>query len=217
VSARVLLATHNRGKLVELARILTPLVPGVEVVGLDDVPAYDEPAETAPTFEGNARIKARAALTHTGLPSLADDSGLCVDALNAMPGVLSARWSGQPRDDARNVRLLLDQLADVPDERRGAVFVACMVLALPSGAEEVVEGRLVGRIAHAPRGSGGFGYDPIFVPEGESRTSAEMSPADKDAGSHRGRAVRQMAPLVAEALRQTADHGAGSAGGSAGS
>ncbi|HZC26535.1 MAG TPA: RdgB/HAM1 family non-canonical purine NTP pyrophosphatase [Actinopolymorphaceae bacterium] len=202
---RILLATRNRGKLAELTRILSPLLPDVEVLGLDDVPAYDEPAETEPTFEGNARIKAQAALAHTGVPSLADDSGLCVDALNGMPGVLSARWAGQPREDARNVRLLLDQLADVSDERRGAAFVAAMVLALPGGAEEAVEGRLAGRIARAPRGSGGFGYDPVFVPEGGSRTAAEMEPADKDAVSHRGRAVRLIAPLVVAALRPATD------------
>jgi XTP/dITP diphosphohydrolase len=197
---RVLLATHNRGKLAELQRILVPLLPDVEVLGLDDVPAYDEPAETEPTFEGNAWLKARVALAHTGLPSLADDSGLCVDALSGMPGVLSARWSGSPRDDARNVKLLLEQLADVPDARRGAAFVAVMVLMLPGGAEETVEGRVVGRIAHAPRGSGGFGYDPIFVPEGGDQTAAEMTPEAKDAVSHRGRAVRLIAPVVAAAL-----------------
>jgi XTP/dITP diphosphohydrolase len=200
VTARVLLATHNRHKVVELARILRPLLPEVEVLDLDDVPAYDEPAETEPTFEGNARLKAAAALAHTGLPSLADDSGLCVDALNDMPGVLSARWSGLPRDDRRNVALLLDQLADVPDERRGASFVACMVLLLPGGAERVVEGRCPGRIAWKPAGEGGFGYDPVFVPDGESRTYAQLPDDEKDETSHRGRAVRQMAPLVAAAL-----------------
>jgi XTP/dITP diphosphohydrolase len=205
VTSRVLLATHNRHKLTELDRILRPLLPGVEVVGLDDVPAYDEPAETEPTFEGNARLKARAALDHTGLPSVADDSGLCVDALNGMPGVLSARWSGLPRDDRRNVALLLDQLADVADGRRGASFVACMVLLHPDGREWVVEGRCPGSIAWKSSGSGGFGYDPVFVPDGESRTYAQMPDDEKDATSHRGRAVRALAPLIADAL--AAEHG----------
>jgi XTP/dITP diphosphohydrolase len=200
VTARVLLATHNRHKLTELDRILRPLLPDVEVLGLDDVPAYDEPAETEPTFEGNARLKAAAALAHTGLPSIADDSGLCVEALNGMPGVLSARWSGLPRDDRRNVALLLDQLADVSDARRRASFVACMVLLLPGGDDRVVEGRCPGHIAWKPAGEGGFGYDPVFVPEGANQTFAQLPDEAKDAVSHRGRAVRQLAPLVADAL-----------------
>ncbi|WP_020574009.1 RdgB/HAM1 family non-canonical purine NTP pyrophosphatase [Actinopolymorpha alba] len=197
---RLLIATHNRKKLAELARILTPLLPDLKVLDLDDVPAYAEPAETELTFEGNASIKARAAVAHTGLPAVADDSGLCVDALNAMPGVLSARWSGRAKDDRRNLELVLDQLADVPKERRGASFVACMVLVLPDGREFAVEGRLAGRIAYEAKGDGGFGYDPIFVPEGETRTFAEMSPEEKDAVSHRGRALRQLAPIAAAAL-----------------
>jgi XTP/dITP diphosphohydrolase len=207
VTARVLLATRNRHKLTELDRILRPLLPDVEVLGLADVPAYDEPAETEPTFEGNARLKAAAALAHTGLPSVADDSGLCVDALNGLPGVLSARWSGLPRDDRRNVALLLDQLADVPDQRRGASFVACMVLLLPGGGERVVESRCPGRIAWKPAGEGGFGYDPVFVPEGESQTFAQLPDEEKDAVSHRGRAVRGMAPLIAEALTRAGADG----------
>ncbi|GAA4987531.1 RdgB/HAM1 family non-canonical purine NTP pyrophosphatase [Actinopolymorpha pittospori] len=200
---RVLLATHNRKKLVELDRILRPLLPAVEVLGLDDVPAYDEPAETEATFAGNALLKARTAVAHTGLPAVADDSGLCVDALNGMPGVLSARWSGRPKDDARNNWLLLEQLADVPDERRGAAFVACVVLVVPGGSEHVVEGRVGGSIAHAPRADGGFGYDPLFVPEGVTRTFAELSPEEKDAVSHRGRALRELAPLLAANLPES--------------
>ncbi|MEQ7006995.1 RdgB/HAM1 family non-canonical purine NTP pyrophosphatase [Actinopolymorpha sp. B17G11] len=202
VRPKVLLATHNRGKLVEMARILTPLVSAVEVLSLDDVPAYDEPAETEPTFEGNARLKAHAAIAHSGLPSVADDSGLCVDALNGMPGVLSARWAGRGENRPRGYELLLDQLAEVPDERRGAYFVACMVLVLPDGTEHVVEGRMPGRIAREPAGDGGFGYDPVFVPDGETRTAAQLPPAEKDALSHRGKAVRAMAPLIAAALTQ---------------
>jgi XTP/dITP diphosphohydrolase len=200
---RVLLATHNRGKMVEMARILTPLVPAVEVLDLDDIPAYDEPAETEPSFEGNARLKARAALAYTGLPSVADDSGLCVDALNGMPGVLSARWAGRGENRPRGYELLLDQLAEVPDERRGAYFVACMVLALPDGTEQLVEGRMAGSIAREPAGTGGFGYDPVFVPDGEKRTAAELPSDEKDALSHRGKAIRAMAPLIAAALIQS--------------
>ena len=202
VGRRVLLATHNAKKLAELDRILRPLVPDVEVLGLDDVPPYAEPAETEPTFHGNALLKARVALAHHRIPALAEDSGLCVDALNGMPGVLSARWAGRGEGRPHGYELLLDQLSDVPDERRGAAFVSWVVLLLPDGTEHVAEGRLAGTIAREPRGSGGFGYDPVFVPEGESRTAAEMSPAEKDAVSHRGRAVRQIAPIVAAALTE---------------
>lgn len=198
---KVVLATHNRKKLEELARILVPLVPSVQVLGLDDVEPYDEPAETEPTFAGNAALKAKAAVAHTGLPSIGDDSGLCVDALNGMPGVLSARWAGRGKSFDANNDLLLEQLADVPDERRTAAFVTVLVLALPGGEVRQVEGRLPGRITREARGDGGFGYDPIFVPDGESRTLAELSPEAKDAISHRGRALRALAPQVAEVLR----------------
>ncbi|REF37655.1 RdgB/HAM1 family non-canonical purine NTP pyrophosphatase [Thermasporomyces composti] len=204
MTTTVLLATHNRKKLDELRRILRPLVPDVKVLGLDDVPPYAEPAETEPTFEGNARLKAQAAVRHTNLPSLADDSGLCVDAMNGMPGVLSARWAGRQPGRPREYELLLDQLADVPDERRGAAFVASVVLVLPDGTEHVAEGRLTGRIAREPRGQGGFGYDPVFIPDGESRTLAEMTPEEKDAISHRGRALRRIAPILAKAAAERA-------------
>ena len=176
------------------------------MLGLDDVAAYDEPAETEPTFAGNALLKARAAVEATGLPSLADDSGLCVDALNGMPGVLSARWSGPPKDDDRNNRLLLDQLADVPDERRAAHFTCAVAFAYPVGgggiAEHVVHGEMPGRIIREQRGSGGFGYDVLFVADGQSdsRTSAELTQQEKDAISHRGKAVREIAPVVADVL-----------------
>jgi XTP/dITP diphosphohydrolase len=196
---QVVLATRNAKKLAELRRILDPLVPDVEVLGLDQVAAYDEPAETEPTFEGNALIKARAALDATGLPSLADDSGLCVDALNGMPGVLSARWGGTGKDDRRNNELLLEQLHDVPDERRGARF-ACAVAFCRSDGEDVVIGEMPGRIIREMRGDGGFGYDVLFVPDGYDRTSAEMEPTLKDQLSHRGKALRSVAPVVAKAL-----------------
>ncbi|SKB08762.1 RdgB/HAM1 family non-canonical purine NTP pyrophosphatase [Aeromicrobium choanae] len=201
---RVVLASGNAKKLDELRRILEPLVPGVEVLGLADVASYDEPAETEPTFEGNALIKARVAAAETGLPALADDSGLCVEALNGMPGVLSARWSGVPKEqggDAANNRLLLAQLADVPDERRGAVFRCAMALVLPGGTEIVEVGEMPGRVLHGEQGEGGFGYDPLFAADGYDVSTAELSREEKDAISHRGRALRAIAPLVADALR----------------
>ncbi|GEP35375.1 non-canonical purine NTP pyrophosphatase [Nocardioides szechwanensis] len=195
---RVFLASRNAKKLEEMQRILAAHLGEVEVVGLDDVPAYDEPVEDAPDFEGNALLKARVGATVTGLPTIADDSGLCVDALNGMPGVLSARWSGPPKSDARNNELLLAQIADVPDDRRGAHFVSAVAFVLPDGRELVVEGRMDGRITREPRGSGGFGYDVVF--EADDRpgvTTAELDRADKDAISHRGRALREIAPQVA--------------------
>jgi XTP/dITP diphosphohydrolase len=197
---KLVLATRNEKKLVELRRILAPLV-AADVVGLGDVPAYREVPETGATFADNALLKAREAVRHTGLPAVADDSGLAVDALNGMPGVLSARWAGGGAGDAANLRLVLEQIADVPDARRGAVFVCAAALVTPDGQEQVVEGRLAGVLRRAPSGTNGFGYDPIFQPDGESRTTAEMTPAEKDAISHRGRAFRALAPLVAAALR----------------
>ena len=197
----VFLASRNAKKLAEMERILREHLPDVEVLGLDDVPAYDEPVEDQPTFEGNALLKARAGLAHTGLPSLADDSGLCVDALNGMPGVLSARWSGPPKSDARNNQLLLDQLADVPDERRGAYFACAVAFCHPTAGELVVEGRMDGRVIRETRGSGGFGYDVLFVADDHpGPTTAELSVEDKDAISHRGRALREIAPQVANLL-----------------
>jgi XTP/dITP diphosphohydrolase len=209
-AAQVFLASRNRKKLEEMQRILAEHVPGVRVLGLEDVAPYDEPAETEPTFEGNALIKALAGLAATGLPSLADDSGLCVDALNGMPGVLSARWAGPAGDpaskDRANNELLLAQLADVPDHRRGAEFRCAVVLALPAeghGAQpatHTVTGTMRGRVIHEVRGSGGFGYDVLFCADGHDVTTAEMDPVDKDAISHRGEALRAIAPVVAESL-----------------
>jgi XTP/dITP diphosphohydrolase len=203
---QVFLASRNPKKLEEMRRILAEgaAAPGgarIEVLGLDDVPGYDEPVEDQPTFAGNALLKARAGLAATGLPTIADDSGLCVDALNGMPGVLSARWSGPPKDDARNNTLLLHQLADVPDERRGAHFVCAVAFCAPALEEIVVEGRMHGRVIHETRGSGGFGYDVLFEADDlPGRTTAELDPAAKDAISHRGRALREVAPLVAATL-----------------
>ena len=207
--ARVFLASRNAKKLAEMDRILREHLPDVEVLGLDDVAAYDEPVEDQPTFEGNALLKARAGLAATGLPTIADDSGLCVDALNGMPGVLSARWSGSPLgsqqgQDERNNELLLSQLGDVPDERRTAHFVCVVAYCAPSGDELVVRGEMAGRIVREVRGAGGFGYDVVF--EADDRpgvTTAELSVLDKDAISHRGRALRQLAPQVVARLRPT--------------
>lgn len=187
---RLLLATRNAGKLVELRRMLS----GFEVVGLADVPEFPDAPETGATFAENALAKARDAAAATGLPSVADDSGLAVDALNGMPGVLSARWSGRHGDDTANLELLLAQLGDVPDERRGAAFVCAAALVVPGGAETVVHGEWTGTIVRAPRGGNGFGYDPIFVPDGSDRTSAELSPDEKDAASHRALALAALIP-----------------------
>jgi XTP/dITP diphosphohydrolase len=203
MTQQIVLASNNAKKLAELRRILEPLVPGIEVLGLGDFPAYDEPAETEPTFEGNALIKARACLAVTGLPSLADDSGLCVDALNGMPGVLSARWSGVPKDeggDAANNRLLLSQLSDVPEGRRAAQFRCVMALCTPDGREIVEHGEMAGRILVAEHGGGGFGYDPLFAADGYDVSTAELPAADKDRISHRGKALTAMAPVIVDTL-----------------
>ena len=196
---RLVLATRNQAKLAELRRILAPLV-AVEVIGLADVPPYEEVPESGATFEENALIKAREAVLRTGLPAVADDSGLTVEALNGMPGVLSARWAGARASDPANLQLVLDQIADGPDDRRGATFVCAAVLVTPAGTEHVVRGEMTGTLLRVPRGSNGFGYDPIFVPTGDTRSTAEMTPAEKDAVSHRGRAFRALAPLVATAF-----------------
>jgi XTP/dITP diphosphohydrolase len=202
----VFLASRNAKKLGEMRRILTAHMPGVEVLGLDDVAPYDEPVEDQPTFAGNALLKARAGLAATGLPTVADDSGLCVDALNGMPGVLSARWSGSARRDPRtaddrNNALLLDQLHDVPDERRGAHFTCAVAFCAPGLEPLVVEGRMEGRVIRETRGSGGFGYDVVFEADEEpGRTTAELDPPRKDAISHRGRALREIAPRIAALL-----------------
>ena len=201
---RVFLASRNAKKLEEMRRILSDHVPDVEVLGLDDVTPYDEPVEDRPTFEGNALLKAHAAVLATGLPSLADDSGLCVDALNGMPGVLSARWSGPPKSDDRNNELLLAQLEDVPDDRRTAHFACAVAFAYPVGAggvaEHVVHGEMAGRVIREVRGSGGFGYDVLFCADGHDVTTAELPREEKDAISHRGKALAAIAPVVADVL-----------------
>ncbi|GAA2994028.1 RdgB/HAM1 family non-canonical purine NTP pyrophosphatase [Actinokineospora diospyrosa] len=196
MTTRVLLASRNAKKLAELRRILAAeRVAGVEVVGLADVPEFPEAPETGATFEENALAKARDAAAATGLPSIADDSGIAVDALNGMPGVLSARWSGH--GDKANVDLVLNQLHDVPDARRGGGFVCAVALVLPDGSETVLRADWRGVITREPTGTNGFGYDPIFRPEGHDRTSAELTPDEKDAISHRGQALRLLLPHLA--------------------
>jgi XTP/dITP diphosphohydrolase len=195
---KVVLATRNEGKLVELRRILVD----IDVVGLEEFPDAPDVPETELTFAGNALLKARAIAEHTGLPSVADDSGLCVDALNGMPGVFSARWSGRHGDDAANLDLLLAQLADVPDEHRAAHFACAAAFVHPDGTEHVVHANLPGELLRERRGSGGFGYDPAFVPDGETRSTAELSPAEKDAISHRGLAFRALAERLPELLAE---------------
>jgi XTP/dITP diphosphohydrolase len=192
----VLVASRNQKKLAELRRVLDGAgVSGLELLSLADVPEFPEAAETGATFEDNALAKARDGFVATGLPCVADDSGLTVDALNGMPGVLSARWSGQHGQDEANYGLLLGQLSDVPAERRGAAFVSACALVSAKG-ETVVRGEWQGTIATAPRGVGGFGYDPVFVPIGSERSAAELTPAEKDAVSHRGRALALLVPAL---------------------
>lgn len=191
-----MVASRNAKKLAELRRVLDAAgIDGVELVSLSEVPEFDEAPETGATFEENALAKARDAFAATGLPSVADDSGLAVDALNGMPGVLSARWSGVHGDDRANLELLLGQLRDVPDDRRGAAFVSACALVSAAG-ETVVRGEWAGTIAREPRGDGGFGYDPIFVPADSSRSAAQLSAAEKDAASHRGRALTLLVPQL---------------------
>jgi XTP/dITP diphosphohydrolase len=192
--SRYLLATRNRKKLAELRRILAGV--DVEIVGLDDVPSYVEVPESGLTFADNALLKAREGVKHTGLATIADDSGIAVDALNGMPGVFSARWAGKHGDDRANLELLLAQVGDVPDEHLGAAFVCAAALVRPDGQELVTHGEQHGRLIREPRGDGGFGYDPIFLGEGQTRTNAELTPAEKDAISHRGKAFRALAEVL---------------------
>jgi XTP/dITP diphosphohydrolase len=199
---RLLLASRNAKKLRELRQVVADAgIVGLEIVGLDEVPSFAELPEDAPSFEGNALIKARQGYERTGLPCLADDSGICVDALNGMPGVLSARWSGRHGDDPANTALLLAQISDTPDERRGAEFVSACALVDGTG-ETTVRGAWPGTVLREPRGEGGFGYDPVFLPEGSDRTAAELSAEEKNAISHRARALAQLVePLRALAAR----------------
>jgi XTP/dITP diphosphohydrolase len=200
MTATLVLATRNGAKLVELRRILAEAALAPQLCGVDEFPDVGEVAETGITFAENAGLKAAAVAAATGLPAVADDSGLCVDALNGMPGILSARWAGRHGDDTANLDLVLAQVHDVPDDRRGAHFACAAALALPDRIVEVVEGRLHGRLLRERRGAGGFGYDPIFLPDGHDRTTAQMAAAEKDAISHRGRALRALLPALVRTL-----------------
>jgi XTP/dITP diphosphohydrolase len=205
-SPRLVVATANTAKAVELVRILAVAHVDIKLSSLAEFPGAPGVTETGATFTENAQLKAHAIAAYTGLPTVADDSGLCVDALNGMPGVLSARWSGRHGDDEANLQLVLAQVADVPDERLGAQFVCSAVLVVPPGdgqadtgqpgQEQVSEGVLRGRLTREPRGDNGFGYDPIFVPDGEEITTAQMSPDAKDKISHRARALRGLTPAI---------------------
>ncbi len=202
-TGRLVLATRNAHKVLELKRILHSAGLGdVDLVGLDAFPAIPDVAETEESFHGNALLKAEAVSRATGLIAVADDSGLTVDALSGMPGIFSARWSGRHGDDQANLDLLLGQLSDVPDGRRGGAFVCAAVAVLPTGGRLIAEGQLRGSITRNPRGSNGFGYDPIFVPAGHDRTTAEMTAHEKDAISHRGIAFRELATELVTSLSQ---------------
>ncbi|SES09219.1 XTP/dITP diphosphohydrolase [Streptomyces qinglanensis] len=197
---RLILATRNAHKVVELKAILADAGLEPDLVGADAFPEVPDVKETGVTFAENALLKAHALARATGLPAVADDSGLCVDVLGGAPGIFSARWAGRHGDDAANLDLLLAQLADIDTAHRAAHFECAAALALPDGTERVVSGRLRGTLRHAPAGAGGFGYDPILQPEGEGRTCAELDPEEKNAISHRGEAFRALAPAVRELL-----------------
>jgi len=203
----LVLATRNAKKLTELRRILDEAGLEIELAGPEVFEQVPEIAETGATFAENAMLKARAVAEATGLPAVADDSGLCVAALNGMPGILSARWSGRHGDDEANLDLVLGQLADVPDDRRAAHFACAAALAFPDGSGEVVVGEVHGMLLRERRGTNGFGYDPIFVPDGHAVTTAEMSSAQKDAISHRGRALRALVPHLAARLADASARG----------
>ncbi|WP_327162267.1 RdgB/HAM1 family non-canonical purine NTP pyrophosphatase [Streptomyces zaomyceticus] len=197
---RLILATRNPGKITELHAILADAGLDLELVGADAYPEIPDVKETGVTFAENALLKAHALAKATGLPAVADDSGLCVDVLNGAPGIFSARWAGTHGDDRANLDLLLAQLSDIADEHRAAHFACAAALALPDGTERVVEGRMPGTLRHAPVGTNGFGYDPIIQPDGHEVTCAELTPEQKNEISHRGKAFRALVPVVRELL-----------------
>lgn len=207
---RLVLATHNKGKLRELRELLRGQIPGLDVdTQVVDAAAAGAPdvVETGVTFAENSLLKARAVAAATGLAAIADDSGLSVDVMGGAPGIFSARWSGRHGDDAANLQLLLNQMADIPDAHRGAAFVCAAALALPgtadgAGFERVEYGQLEGVLLREPRGTGGFGYDPVLQPAGEQRSCAELSAEEKNAISHRGKAFRALLPAIIQALQE---------------
>ncbi|MEE4542166.1 RdgB/HAM1 family non-canonical purine NTP pyrophosphatase [Streptomyces sp. V4-01] len=205
MTRRLVLATRNAHKVGELHAILTASGLDVELVGADAYPEIPDVKETGVTFAENALLKARTLADATGLPAVADDSGLCVDVLGGAPGIFSARWAGRHGDDPANLRLLLAQIADIDDPHRGAHFACAAALALPGGTTRVTEGRLTGTLRHTPAGAGGFGYDPILQPDTDpamvrGRTCAELTADEKNAISHRGKAFRALTPHIAELL-----------------
>jgi XTP/dITP diphosphohydrolase len=201
MSHKLVLATRNQGKITEFRRILEELAPGqIELLGVDQFPDLVDVEETGSTFEENSLLKARYTSEATGLPAIADDSGLCIDALNGDPGIFSARWAGSHGDDRANIEKVLEQLKDVTDEKRTAYFICVASLVMPDGRHTVAEGRFQGHILHAAVGHNGFGYDPIFQPLGLSISSAQMSAEEKDLVSHRGKSLRAIAPDVIQML-----------------
>jgi XTP/dITP diphosphohydrolase len=201
VSHKLLLATRNQGKIIEFRRILEELAPGdIDLLGLEEFPTLHDVVESGSTFAENALLKAREMSEATGLPAIADDSGLCIDALDGAPGIYSARWAGEHGNDEANVAKVLEELGDIPDGLRGAHFVCVATLYLPDGRSITEEGRFYGSILRSPIGDNGFGYDPIFAPDGLDISSAQMSAAAKDEASHRGQALRAIAPRILEAL-----------------
>jgi XTP/dITP diphosphohydrolase len=201
MSHKLVLATRNQGKITEFRRILDELAPGqIDLIGVDQFPDLVDVDETGATFEENSLLKSRYTCLATGLPAIADDSGLCVDFLNGDPGIFSARWAGNHGDDQANLEKVLTQLKDVPDKDRTAHFKCVASLVMPDGREQVAEGRFEGHILHAPVGDNGFGYDPIFQPLGLSISSAQMSAQEKDLVSHRGKSLRSIAPHVIQML-----------------
>jgi len=201
MSHKLVLATRKSGKIIEFLRILEDIAPGaVELISVDQFPNLIDVEETGSTFEENSLLKARYTSMATGLPAIADDSGLCIDALGGAPGIFSARWAGKHGDDQANLEKVLEQLKDVPEEKRGAHFLCVASLVLPDGREHVSEGRFDGSILRSAVGTNGFGYDPIFQPNGLAISSAQMSAEEKDLVSHRGKSLRLIAPHVIRLL-----------------
>ncbi|WP_424213617.1 RdgB/HAM1 family non-canonical purine NTP pyrophosphatase [Streptomyces sp. BI20] len=200
MTSRLVLATRNQGKVTELRALLSDADLPHEAVGADAYPEIPDVKETGVTFAENALLKAHALARATGLPAIADDSGLCVDVLGGAPGIFSARWAGRHGDDKANLDLLLAQLSDIAPEHRAAHFHCAAALALPDGTERVVEGRLLGTLRTEPSGAGGFGYDPILEPLGDTRTCAELTKEEKNAISHRGEAFRVLLPILKDLL-----------------
>ncbi|CAB5002009.1 MAG: RdgB/HAM1 family non-canonical purine NTP pyrophosphatase [Actinobacteria bacterium] len=200
MTTKVVIASRNEHKIDEMRRILNEAGLSLDLVGIREFPDLPDVDETGTTFAENALLKAREICAFTGMPAIADDSGLCVDALGGMPGIFSARWAGTHGNDLANLQLLLAQISHVAPDRRTASFRCAAAIVMPSGAEEVVEGIMAGRLIDTPRGTNGFGYDPIFIAEGYSITTAEMDSASKDAISHRGRAIAALAPTLAQLL-----------------